>query len=178
MKALLLTVDFRNPTGERPGGLNLNDPETQRNFVSYPSWQDTEGGREIRLVVDGNVERFRNVEGITVLEGEEAIDAALADFGGVQYTITSPDVMALSLREKGLTLDDVKATGAAESKASLWQRLTGILGIAPKDLETAEDPIAQTLEEKLYTLGVAGVDEVIPDVPTAAEMARWWKAKD
>jgi len=96
MKALLIDVNFT--TGERAGGIN---PRRNKNMPCHPAWQDTDAGKEIRLVLDGNVEPYRNVEGITVLEGEKAIEAALAKHFPEKeaYKVTDPDLKRLSIEQ-------------------------------------------------------------------------------
>jgi hypothetical protein len=83
MKALLIDVNFT--TGERAGGRF----KKSRNTPCTPTWQTNPPrgkGKEIRLVLDENVDPYRGVEGITVLEDEAEIEAALAaNFPEVEY---------------------------------------------------------------------------------------------
>lgn len=67
MKALLINVNF--DTGKRAGGCCPND----RNLLGHNTWQCQKQGLEIRIVQNGDVDRYRDVDGVGVLEDEEEI---------------------------------------------------------------------------------------------------------
>ncbi|MCC7147126.1 MAG: hypothetical protein IT443_11830 [Phycisphaeraceae bacterium] len=174
MIALSIAHDFEKPSGLRPGGIDPRDP----NLPTCPGWQDVEGGREIRLVLDGDVSKYRGVPEITILEGEEAIDAAVADFARVDYTMTDTALVTAHLKELGLTIDAVKNSDREETKVGLWDRLMAAFGKAlPQKTAEDVDQMAQTLEEKLHTLGVAGVARTERNPPSAARVAGWYGVK-
>ena len=100
MKALKINVDFK--TGKRAGGIDPKSP----NFRGHSTWQDFDAGTEVRLVLDENVEKYRNVAGITVLDTEADIEAELdANFKPkVVYKITNPALMSYSLSKLNIDL--------------------------------------------------------------------------
>ena len=68
--ALKIKVNFQ--TGERAGGIDPRDPGL------YCLAQNIEDGYEIRLVLDDrNIDIYRNIEGVEVIEGIENIDRAI-----------------------------------------------------------------------------------------------------
>lgn len=95
MKAIKIKVDFKS--GKRAGGI---DPRS-KNLKGHPTWQDAEAGIEIRSVLDGAVDRYRNVKGVTVLEGEAEIAAELAKSfpAKVMWKVTNEPLLSLSLQQ-------------------------------------------------------------------------------
>jgi hypothetical protein len=95
MKAIKIKVDFN--TGERAGGVNPRSP----NLKCHPTWQDLDNGWEIRSISDEAADRYRGVEGITVLENEAEITAELeANFPHkVMWKVTNEALLNLSLRQ-------------------------------------------------------------------------------
>lgn len=101
MKAILIKVNFE--TGERAGGCCPND----RNLHGHPSWQCTEQGLEIRIVKDGDVEQYRGVDGIQVIDGEDEIRAAVNEHFSdrePQYRVVSDALVVESIRQLGIDL--------------------------------------------------------------------------
>lgn len=125
MHALKVAVNFT--TGERPGGIAPGGNK----LPTHPSWQNVDEGTEIRLVLDGDAERFRDVEGVEIIEGEQAIDDAVAALRKrvAGYMIISEALLGYSLQQKRISLDGLNANTSHEQ---LLQRLyeRGALGIA------------------------------------------------
>ena len=70
--ALKIKVDFES--GERAGGIDPRDPNL------YCLAQNIEDGYEIRLVLDDrDIDKYRNIEGVEVIEGIENIDKAIIE---------------------------------------------------------------------------------------------------
>jgi hypothetical protein len=103
MKAIKIKVDFES--GKRAGGINPRS----KNLRGSSSWQDTDAGWEIRMVLDENVERYRNVTGVTVLEDEAAIEAELAASfpSKTLYKVTNEALLSLSLQQLNPDLSDL-----------------------------------------------------------------------
>ena len=101
MKALLIA--WNETTGKRAGNINPKDP----NFQCY-GWQRLNGADslEIRLVMDGKVDNFRGVEGITVLENDEEIDNAIDQRLKPRRYLVSETIILKSMEEKGLKVSD------------------------------------------------------------------------
>ena len=155
MNALLLKVDFA--TGHRAGGLNPKD----RNFPCNSAWQDTERGLEIRLVKDGEVGRFRNQLGVTILEGEAAIDAAIADLQAGKpetYAIEHEALLVESIRQRRIDISDLDNTMDANELAKELHR-RGCLGV--RKAEKPKPPSAAEMHARH-----------VGDVVVAAAMAR------
>lgn len=95
MKAIKIKVDFE--TGKRAGGINPRSA----NLKGHPTWQDTDGGWEIRSVLDSAIDRYRNLKGVTVLEDEAEITAELAKSfpPKVMWKVTNEQLLSLSLQQ-------------------------------------------------------------------------------
>lgn len=121
MKGLLVEVDFG--TGARAGGID------RKRFPTHPDWQNIERGMEVRLVSDEAAEAFRLVEGVTVLEDEAAIDAAVADLAtGDTFFVEHEALLVESIRQKGIDLTDLgPETAPADLARTLYER--GALGV-------------------------------------------------
>ena len=87
MKAIRVKVNFT--TGERAGGINPRD----KNLRCSPLWQNLEAGVEIRAVLDGDVSRYAALEGVEILDGEAAIDAAEGCHNGWSMVVRAGDVI-------------------------------------------------------------------------------------
>ncbi len=93
MKGICVHADYG--TGMRAGGVRPDDP----NLRCHPTWQNLKAGCEFLLVLDGNVEPYRNVEGIRVFETEAEVRKALEMHIGerVQHGVTSEAILQASL---------------------------------------------------------------------------------
>lgn len=109
MKAIKIKVNFA--TGKRAGNLQ---PKGNRNLPCHSTWQCTEKGWEIRPVLDGNTKPYENIEGITILNGREEIEAALNEVCKEHgtYKISNEIIMNVDLTTKIQAdpsfLDDMK----------------------------------------------------------------------
>ena len=103
MRALLVEVDFK--TGKRAGDVNPRDPKLQ----CY-GWQDLESnpGREIRIVEDDrDLSQYKGVKGVTILDGEKAINTAIQQLETERASDTdlySEYLMVEAMKEKGLPM--------------------------------------------------------------------------
>lgn len=101
MRALL--IEWNPRTGERAGGINPRDPKLQ----CY-GWQnsDVEPAVEIRVVEDDrDLSSLEGVEGVTILEGKQAINNAIDTYIPPQYGIKSEHLMCEHMKEKSISLD-------------------------------------------------------------------------
>ena len=101
MKALLIEVDFA--TGIRAGGLKTkNNPN-----LWCEGWQDLDSipGKEIRIVKDGNTTPYEGIPGITILDGETEINAAIDANIPTQYAVRDMPLLIAHMKEKGISLD-------------------------------------------------------------------------
>ena len=145
VKALL--IDWEPTTGERAGG-SLVDYKT--GLRCHPAWQNDKTGKEIRMVIDGDVTRFEGVEGVKILLGSKEIDAALAQLETLApaYVITHEALAVESIRQKGVDLTTIKHGDAANCAKCLFEA------------------------------GVLGVSKHTPERPDCAEMCRRWHVQD
>ena len=101
MRALLIEVDFE--TGKRAGGIDPRDPN-----LRCRGWQnlDSKPGLEIRMVEDDrDLSQYAGVPGVTVLEGKEAINAAIQASLPPTYDVIDRELLLAHLRERGISLD-------------------------------------------------------------------------
>jgi len=134
-KALLIRFD--GETGVRPGGIN---PRVNQGLLCPPGWQnlDVEPAVEIRMVDDGvDVSQYEGVEGITVLEGEAAINKAVkANIVLTHYIITDEALMLAHVLEKGLSLDDL--VGKSGPEAAKWAYDAELAGVTKREIKLLE----------------------------------------
>lgn len=145
MKGLKLKVDFA--TGRRAGNISMKDP----NFWCCPEWQNIEEGEEIHIVLDEDVEAFRGVEGVVVLETEAEIDAAVQSLQRTTYSIGHEALAVEYIRQNGIDLTD----------------------LTPEEISNPEK-----IAEALFRKGVLGAIEHKPIPPTAKEMKKRWAHKE
>jgi len=127
MRALLIEVDFK--TGKRSGDVNPRDPKLQ----CY-GWQDLEGGREIRIVEDGrDLSKYKGVKGVTVLEGETAVNEAITANIPIKYAVKDKELLLAHLKEKGISLNTLAGkTLDMAAKELFSQGLAGIVERKPE----------------------------------------------
>ena len=129
MKALLIEVDFK--TGKRAGGINPRDPKLQ----CY-GWQDTESelGKEIRIVEDDrDLSQYKGVSGVTILDGEKAINEAIAANIPIKYAVKDKELLLAHLKEKGISLNTLAGkTLDMAAKELFSQGLAGIVERKPE----------------------------------------------
>ena len=129
MKALLIDVIFT--TGERPAVILDNRGKIKENLWCGHRWQNLDTGKEIRAVKDGNTTPYESIDGITILQTEAEIRAALSEH--------CPDEEAHAVSNEGIM------NASISSIAVDWMEL----------------PQTATREEELaflYDKGVRGID--------------------
>lgn len=141
MNGLRIQVNFS--TGKRSGGIDPRD----RGLRGHPLWQDIDGGVEIRVITDGrSVDRYRSTDGVTVLEGDDAVQAAI---NGLPVVETFDVVDALlpsavaEYRKGGGNPQELAGLSAQE----LYGRLAdaGVIGVTRR--QVARPPAATVLGE-------------------------------
>lgn len=128
MKALLIEVDFT--TGRRAGGIRTkNNP----NLMCH-GWQDLKSnpGLEIRLVIDEDTQPYEDIPGITVLDGETEINAAIDTYIPIQYGVKDKELLLAHLKERKISLDTIVGTLQDAAKELFDQGLAGITERKPK----------------------------------------------
>lgn len=139
MDGLLLQVNFA--TGERAGRVDPKD----RGLRCDPGWQDIDGGVEVRVVVDGRtLDRYRGVDGVEVLEGDDAIQAAID---------------ALPQRETFEVVEALLPTAVAEYREKTSRE--DLAGLGQRDLYA-----------KLADAGVVGVARRVVPRPSVTDVGQ------
>jgi len=132
MRALLIEVDFK--TGKRAGGINPKDPKLQ----CY-GWQDLENspGREIRVVEDDrDLSSLKRVKGVTILDGEVAINKAITAIVPVKYVVKDKELLLAHMKEKGISLDAFAGKTLQDAAKELYtQGLAGIVERKPEKVK-------------------------------------------
>jgi len=93
-----LVIQFDPHTGVRSGNI---DVRRDRGLFCLPLWQDLTRGVEMRLVLDDrDIEQYRGVEGIEVVEGKAAINAKVRELFKPRYGIVSGALLSASIAAK------------------------------------------------------------------------------
>ncbi len=126
MKALLIEVDFA--TGKRAGGITVkNNPNL------WCVGQDLEGGKEIRLVKDDKTEDYENIDGITILDGKVAINAAIDANIPSQYAVKSEALLIADMQERNIPLSTLVGKDHKQIAGYAFaQKLAGVTERKPK----------------------------------------------
>ena len=132
MKALLIEVDFS--TARRAGGIKTkNNP----NLLCH-GWQDfdSEPGKEIRLVMDGNIKPYENIPGITILNNKEEINVAIDANIPVKYAVKDKELLLAHLKERGIPLETFAGKTLQDAAKELYARdLAGIAEEKPRKVK-------------------------------------------
>jgi len=125
-----LVISFDPHTGRRAGGIRI--PE-DRGLICLTLWQDLERGVEMRLVVDDrDIEQYRGIEGVEVVEGKSAINAKVEELFKPRYAVACGALLAASIAAKEIRCDDVDAALPVEEQLRiLYER--GALGIRKEE---------------------------------------------
>ena len=132
MKALL--IEFNARTGKRAGDISPRD-------IALPcyGWQDLESkpAREIRLVNDSrDLNRYRNVPGITVLNGRKEINQVIDEVVHSRFKVIDEALMLESIRQEGVILKSYFGLDRASILSDLYsQGIVGIVRQIPKKLD-------------------------------------------
>jgi len=135
-----LKIKFDPITGKRAGdaGIKIDEgrsiPDPNLICCGF-GWQNVDKGVEIRLIVDDErideyIERYKDVEGIEILEGIDAINLAVDEIVSEQYMITSPELLKASIEQMNIKIDDLHGKSRDEMLKTLYQR--GALGVEPR----------------------------------------------
>jgi len=125
--ALVIEVDFS--TGRRAGDIDPRDP----GLICMPLWQDLEKGVELRLILDDRpLEQYRNLEGVELVEGKEAINAKIKELFKPRYSIVAPELLRESIHAKNIPIDDIDHTLPPEKQVEILYK-RGALGIRKQD---------------------------------------------
>jgi len=142
-----LVIRFNFKTGERPiklfeiaPGQFSKKPEfkpgqphrTDSGLRYMPLWQDLEKGIEMRLVLDDrDIEQYRGVEGVEVIEGKDAINTKVRELFKPRYSIASPELFRVSvermLADGRLSDDELKVLSPEEQLKLCYEK--GVLGM-------------------------------------------------
>ena len=101
-KALLIEFDIN--TGKRAGDISPRDPN-----LPCRAWQDLESepAREVRLIEDDrDISQYEGIPGVTILNGENEINQAIATITHEQYSVQNPGLFLEHLRQRNINLDD------------------------------------------------------------------------
>ena len=132
MKALL--IEFDGLTGVRAGNI---DPRDRK--LPCRGWQnlDFTPAIEIRLVEDDrDLEQYKDVEGITVLEGKDEINQAIKDNIPVKHSVSDMSLMIEHAKEKRISLDLFVGKSMNDiAKIAIEKNLAGVVEGKPKLLE-------------------------------------------
>jgi len=129
-RALLIEVDFS--TGRRAGAIDPRD----KHLLCH-GWQNLDTGKEIKLITDDRkIDQYMGVKGITILEGKDAINAAIEEHIPIQYAVKSETLMIEHMKEKKLSLNILAGkTGKEIAEEAHKQGLAGVVERKPKLLE-------------------------------------------
>ena len=127
MKKALL-IEFNVSTGVRSGTINPRDSK-----LRCYGWQklDADPALEIRLIEDDrDVSQYEDIRGVTLLEGEIAINAAIDSLELDQFLIDDEVLFKLSISQKGIDLTAYEE----ENTVNILKNLYGkkVLGIKKK----------------------------------------------
>lgn len=123
MKALL--IEWDGATGRRAGNIDMSDPKLQcygwQNLVARPCL-------ELRVIEDDrDVSPYKGIEGVTILEGDVSIDAAIDEHFPSMITIDNEKMFELHLAQRNIDLDKVAGETTEEALKNL--KGMGIKGI-------------------------------------------------
>lgn len=125
-----LLIEFDVSTGERPADIKSNDP----GLWCY-GWQklDVEPALEIRLVRDDrDIGQYEGVLGVTILEGEAAINAAIDALELERHSINDEVLFRMSVEQKGIDLSVYEGWKTSDVLKDLYGRK--VLGIGKTSL--------------------------------------------
>ena len=130
MRALLIEVDFS--TGRRAGAIDPRD----KHLLCH-GWQNLDEGLEIRIIDDGrDLKLYEGVKGVTILEGKDAINAAIEEHIPTKYQIQSEYLMRESLSEAGFKLSIFAGKDTNEMAKEAYE--LGLLGVVERKAKLLE----------------------------------------
>ncbi len=130
MKKALL-IEFDVSTGKRPTDIKADDP----GLWCY-GWQklDVVPALEIRMIQDDrDISQYEGVPGVTVLEGDVAIDAAIDALKLERYSIENETLFKMSVDQKKINLDAYEGWKSADVLKDLHsKKVLGLRKTSPK----------------------------------------------
>ena len=126
MKAIRIN-DIHQYTGLKCGGALKKE---DRNLFGNPTWQNIYTRQEVRLIVDGDDTKYRDIPGVEILNGEAAIDAAILDVVGEpqeRHTIQHEALAVEFIRQKGIDITDLPPDKPEEWAKCLHEK--GCVGV-------------------------------------------------
>ena len=121
-----LLIEWKS-TGERAGKINPRDPN-----LPCRGWQnmDVEPMVELRLVEDDrDLSTYQGVQGVTVLEGADAINAAIDEHFPARYDIDDQTIYAEHLRAASGEIDFAALPDDPNERLRVLKVEHGIKGI-------------------------------------------------
>jgi len=98
-RLVALVIKFDPQTGHRPIP-GIAPRHTDRALFCMPMWQDLDRGIEMRLILDDrDVEQYRGVEGVEVVEGKDAINAKVLELFKPRYSVAEPELFRISVEK-------------------------------------------------------------------------------
>jgi len=92
-----LVIKFDPRTGHRPIP-GISPRHVDRALYCMPMWQDLERGIEMRLILDDrDIEQYRGIEGVEVVEGKTAINAKVRELFKPRYSVANPELFTISM---------------------------------------------------------------------------------
>ena len=83
--------------------------------------------------MDGNTKPYENILGITILDGEKAINKAIQANIPTKYAVKDKELLLAHLKEKGISLDTLAGKSLQDGAKELYaQGLAGIVERKPK----------------------------------------------
>ena len=128
MKAIQIYFDMT--TGKRPGDIDVRG---DNNLWCGPGWQCLDTNREIRLVVDGDISKYKNNEDIIILNNEQEITDALNIMCPPTdtYKISNKMIVDAELRNRHIDFSTLSQE-ATEDEELAFLYTHGIRGILKK----------------------------------------------
>jgi len=134
-----LVIKFDPETGKRPiPGIapHFAGGHTDRALFCLPLWQDTEKGIEMRLILDDrDIEQYRGIEGVEVIEGKDAINAKVRELFKPRYSVAEPELFRISvdrmLADGRLSEGELKVLSPEERLKLCYER--GALGMRKQE---------------------------------------------
>jgi len=112
----------------RPGQPHKTDP----GLYCMPLWQDHERGIEMRLVLDDrDIEQYRGIEGVEVVEGKDAINTKARELFKPRYSVVEPGLFRISVErmlvDGRVTEEELRVLSPEDQLKLLYEK--GALGM-------------------------------------------------
>ena len=135
MKALL--IEFDVSTGKRPSNITAKDP----GLFCY-GWQklDVVPALEIRMIQDDrDISQYEGVGGVTILEGEAEINAAVDALALERYAIDNDILFNTSMAKKAIDFDAYEGWKTADVLKDLHgKKVLGMRKTSPKKVSAGK----------------------------------------